>query len=185
MTTLENRPATALLIIDMQNAVVSDAYEIQRVTKNINALVQSARHSNTPVIWVRHSDAELLEGTPEWEIVPALVPLAAEPIVAKNFGDAFESTNLEEVLAARDVGHLVVAGAESDACIRSTIHGAFTRGYDVTLVGDAHTAGDRREWGAPEPAAVIAHMNLYWQFQNAPGRKAAVKNTRDDLFGTQ
>ena len=68
----------------------------------------------------------------------------------------------------------VVTGAQTDACIRSTIHGAFTRGYDVTLVGDAHTTEDLSAWGAPPPAAVIAHTNLYWAHQTAPGRTAAV-----------
>ena len=77
----------------------------------------------------------------------------------------------------------MVAGAESDACIRSTIHGAFTRGYDVTLVGDAHTSGDRSAWGAPPPEAVIAHMNLYWQYQSAPQRTAAVVKAGDVAFG--
>ncbi|MGY1840609.1 MULTISPECIES: isochorismatase family protein [unclassified Modestobacter] len=86
------------------------------------------------------------------------------------------------MLADLAVGRLVVAGAESDACIRSTIHGAFTRGYDVTLVGDAHTAGDESAWGAPPVEQVIAHTNLYWQFQAAPGRTAGVVETRDVSF---
>ena len=55
----------------------------------------------------------------------------------KTFPDSFEDTDLEEVLAKAGVGRLVVAGAQTDECIRSTIHGAFARGYDVTLVGDA------------------------------------------------
>ena len=94
--------------------------------------------------------------------------------MAKTFGDSFEATDLEAVLAERSVGHLYVAGAKTDACIRSTIHGALTRGYDVTLVGDAHTTEDQREWGAPAPEAVIANTNLYWAHQRAPGRTARV-----------
>ena len=92
----------------------------------------------------------------------------------KSYGDAFEATDLEDVLAAAGAGHLVVAGAETDACIRSTVHGAFTWGYDVTLVGDAHTAGDKTAWSAPPVDQVIAHTNLYWRFQTAPGRTAQV-----------
>ena len=69
----------------------------------------------------------------------------------KSYGDSFEATDLESVLAEREVGRLIVTGAESDACIRSTLHGAFTRGYDVTLVGDAHTTSDKTQWGAPPP----------------------------------
>src|SRR6185312_9054905 len=106
-----------------------------------------------------------------------------EPVVHKTFGDSFEGTNLEEVLAGSGVGRLVVAGAETDMCIRSTIHGALARGYDVTLVGDAHTAVDKRQWGAPPVEQVIAHTNLYWEFQRAPGRSASVVKAADVDFG--
>ncbi|GAA1497618.1 isochorismatase family protein [Paeniglutamicibacter kerguelensis] len=183
MATFDDRQNTALLVIDTQIDVVKDGYERDAVLGNIRALVDAARSAGTPVIWVQHSDPELKRGTPGWEIVPELDPRESEALVHKNYGDSFEATDLEAVLAAAEVGHLVVAGAESDACIRSTIHGAFTRGYDVTLVGDAHTAGDRSQWGAPPPEAVIAHMNLYWQFQSAPERTAAVAKTGDVAFG--
>jgi len=103
-------------------------------------------------------------------------------LVHKTFGDSFEDTDLEEVLAAAGVGRLVVTGAQTDACIRSTIHGAFARGYDVTLVADAHTTEDQSEWGAPPPDKVIAHTNLYWQYQTAPGRAAGVTQTMDVTF---
>ena len=71
------------------------------------------------------------------------------------------------MLAKAGVGRLVVTGAQTDECIRSTIHGAFVRGYDVTLVGDAHTTEDQSPWGAPPPDKVIAHTNLYWQNHRA------------------
>ena len=103
-------------------------------------------------------------------------------MVHKRFGDSFEDTSLEEILAKARVGRLVVAGAETDACIRSTIHGAFARGYDVTLVGDAHTTDDKSAWGAPAPDKVIAHTNLYWQYQTAPGRTAGVTMTDEVTF---
>ena len=183
MTMLENRENTALLVVDVQVDVMGEAYDRDATLGRISTLVDSARAAGTPVIWVQHSDPDLKLGSPGWEIVPELKPHESEPLVNKNYGDSFEATELEAVLAAAGVGHLVVAGAESDACIRSTIHGAFTRGYDVTLVGDAHTAGDRSPWGAPAPEAVIAHMNLYWQFQSAPQRTAAVTNTSDVVFG--
>jgi len=85
-------------------------------------------------------------------------------------------------LAAASVSHLVVVGAQTDACIRSTIHGAFTRGYDVTLVSDAHTTEDTTEWGAPPPDVIIKHTNMYWQFQSAPGRTASVLPTVEVSF---
>ncbi len=183
MSTLSHRSSTALVIIDVQKCVMEEAFEPEPVIANIRALVDKARDSGTPVVWVQHSDEGLPFGTPGWEYVPELVRNDSEPLVHKKYGDSFEETALEEILAAAGVGRLVVAGAESDACIRSTIHGAFTRGYDVALVADAHTASDRSEWGAPPPQQVIAHTNLYWQFQRAPGRTAAVIPTQDVEFG--
>jgi nicotinamidase-related amidase len=182
MTTLSDRPNTALVVIDVQNGVVGDAYRRDAVVANISSLVDKARHEGVPVVWVQHSDEELEEGSEDWEYVPELVRANSEPLVGKTFGDAFEGTNLESVLAEGSIGRLVVAGAETDACIRSTIHGAFTRGYDVTLVGDAHTTGDKSPWDAPPPDAVIAHTNLYWNFQAAPGRIAAVADTKNVTF---
>ena len=77
------------------------------------------------------------------------------------------------------VGRLFVAGAETDACIRSTLHGALVRGYDAILVSDAHTTNDQSAWGAPPPAQVIAHTNLYWTYQTAPGRTAGTVASKD------
>lgn len=183
MTTLSDRPHTALLVIDVQKGVVAEAHQRDTVVANIGTLVDRARVQGVPVVWVQHSDAQLEKGSDAWEYVPELARRESEPLVHKTFGDSFEDTDLEEVLAAAGVGHLVVAGAESDACIRSTIHGAFVRGYDVTLVGDAHTMPDQSQWGAPPPEQVISHMNLYWQYQSAPGRTAGVARTLDVTFG--
>ena len=183
MTTLKDRPNTALVVIDVQNDVVGAAYRRDAVVANIAAIVDKARAQRVPVVWVRHHDDELEMGSDEWQIVPELVPAPDERIVEKAFGDAFEDTDMESVLAGLGVGRLVVAGAETDACVRSTLHGAFTRGYDATLVSDAHTASDKSEWGAPSPDLVIAHTNLYWGWQSAPGRKAGTITTQNVEFG--
>ena len=182
MSTLPDRPHTALIVIDVQNGVVAGAHERDAVVANIRTLVDRAREHDVPVVWVQHSSAELAEGSPNWEYVPELVRQPSEPLVHKTFGDSFEATELEQVLATASVGRLVVTGAQTDACIRSTIHGAFARGYDVTLVGDAHTTEDLSAYGAPPPDQVINHTNLYWQYQTAPGRTAAVTPTQDVSF---
>jgi nicotinamidase-related amidase len=182
MTTLTDRPATALVVIDVQNGVVAEAYERDAVVGRIATLVERARGEGVPVVWVQHSDEELPRGSEAWDYVPELVRTESEPLVHKLYGDSFEGTELEDVLAAARVGRLVVAGAQTDACIRSTIHGALTRGYDVTLVGDAHTTEDQSAWGAPQPAQVIAHTNLYWRNQSAPGRAGGVVQTEDVSF---
>ena len=182
MTTFENRPNTALLVVDVQTGVVEGAHERDAVVANIGSLVEKARREQIPVVWVQHSDEHLVTGSDEWRIVPELTPGDDEPLVAKNHGDSFEGTALETVLSGLGVGRLVVVGAQTDACIRSTLHGAFVRGYDVTLVSDAHTTEDQSAWGAPPPDQVIAHTNLYWTYQTAPGRTAGTVETSDVDF---
>jgi len=182
MTTLDDRPNTALIVIDVQNGVVAGSHDRDGVIGNIHALVDRARTEQVPVVWVQHSDEGLEQGSDDWRIVDELSPAEDEPVVQKNYGDSFEATDLEGVLAARGVGRLVVTGAQSDACIRATLHGALVRGYDVTLVGDAHTTEDLREYGAPSPDLVIAHTNLYWQWAKAPGRRGDVVTTGEVSF---
>ena len=182
MTTLHNRTATALLIIDVQVGVVGAAYQRDAVITNIQTLLTAARASGKTVIWVAHSEEQMPIGSDAWQYVPELVRRESEPLVHKLYGDSFEGTDLESALAAANVAHLVVVGAQTDACIRSTIHGAFTRGYDVTLVSDAHTTEDTTEWGAPPPDVIIKHTNMYWGFQSAPGRTAAVLPTAEVSF---
>ena len=183
MTTLTDRPHTALVVIDLQKGVVAESHERDAVVANVAALVDKARAEDVPVVWVLHSDPENLPRDSEpWQYVEELTLKDQEPVVHKTYGDSFESTDLEEVLARAGIGHLVVAGAQTDECIRSTIHGAFTRGYDVTLVGDAHTTEDLSSYGAPPPGQVIAHTNLYWKYHAAPGRKAGVVDTVDVSF---
>src|SRR2546425_10674355 len=128
MSTLENRPNTALLVIDVQNGVVDGAHERDAVVANVVSLVEKARRERVPVVWVQHSDKGLARGSDQWRIFPELTPGDAEPLVEKNYGDSFEDTNLESELSRLGVGRLVVVGAQTDMCVRSTLHGAFVRG---------------------------------------------------------
>jgi nicotinamidase-related amidase len=185
MTTLQNRPNTALLVVDVQNGVVEEAHERDAVVANVAGLVDRARHERVTVIWVQHVSDALARGSDSWRIVPELNPDDSEPLIEKNYGDSFEDTALEGVLTELGVGRLVVVGAETDACIRSTLHGALVRGYDATLVSDAHTTNDQTEWGAPPPDQVIAHTNLYWTDQTAPGRTAGTVTAEEVDFGAR
>ena len=177
MTTLPDRPNTALLVVDVQNDVIGGAHQRDEVIANIRSLVDRARAKQVPVIWVQHSNEQMPRDTEGWKCVPELDIQESEPVVHKRYGDSFEDTDLEEQLAQRGVGRVVVTGAQTDACIRATLHGAFVRGYDTTLVGDAHTTEDLTEWGLPEPATVIKFTNTYWAWQDGPGRMATVVET--------
>ncbi len=182
MTTLSDRPNTALVVVDVQNGVVGAAHDRDAVVANISTLVAKARAERVPVVWVQHSSEELPEGTEEWQYVPELPMQDGEPVVHKRYGDSFEDTSLEAELAQRGVGRVVVTGAQTDACIRATLHGAFVRGYDTVLVGDAHTTEDFSEYGLPPADKVIAHTNMYWTWQAGPGRTASVVDTAAVTF---
>jgi len=184
MTTLTDRPNTALVVIDVQNDVMAGTHSRDGVIANITVLVDKARAGDVPVVWVQHSDdTNLPRDSDGWQYVAELTQDESEPVVHKRYPDAFEDTDLEAVLAQRQVGRLIVAGAQTDECIRSTLHGAIVRGYDATLVEDAHTTEDLSEWGAPTPDKVIGHTNLYWQNHTAPGRQAGTVSTDAVDFG--
>jgi nicotinamidase-related amidase len=183
VTSLDDRPNTALLVIDMQRGVVADGFEVARVVTNINTLIDKARREGVPVVWVQHADDDLVEGSEPWELIDELRRTDDEPLVHKRYGDSFEDTELESILAEHRSGRLVVTGAQTDACIRSTLHGALVRGYDTTLVADAHTTEDMRQWGSPiGPDEAIAYTNLYWSFSSGPGRRGSTQPTAEIDF---
>lgn len=131
-----------LLIIDVQRALLDELPPARRaeLLGTLVPLLNRARSTGLPVVYVRHdgSPAELIPGTPAWEIASEIAPRAGEPIVDKRFGDAFAQTTLTEVLAALDADHLIVTGMQTDFCVNATIGGAAERGYRVTLIADGH-----------------------------------------------
>ena len=182
MSSLHDRPNTAVLVVDVQNDVVANAHQRDEVIANINTVVDKARASHVPVIWIQHASDNLQVDTDGWRYVPELERHESEALVHKHYGDSFEDTELEAELAARGVGRLFVLGAQTDACVRSTLHGAFTRGYDTMLVSDAHTTEDLSSYGLPPADKVIAHTNMYWSWQAAPRRVAGVVAAADVTF---
>jgi len=160
VTTHKDRPDTALLIVDVQVGVVAKAHERDAVVANIAALADRAREAGAPVIWVQHINETLVKGGDAWRIVPELIPAPGEPIVEKAYGDAFEDTDLETLLADRQIGRLVVAGAQTDACIRSTLHGALVRGYGDACRGRPHHRRSQRPWSTAARPSNRAHEYL-------------------------
>lgn len=145
------------------------------VVARIGTLVEGARAAEVPVLWVLHSGSGMPRDSDAWQLVPELAPAPGEAVVHKTFGDSFEATDLADHLAQAGIGSLVVCGAQTDGCIRSTLHGGLTRSFDMTLVSDAHTTEDLRPWGSPiGPADVIGHTNLYWSFTTTPHAVARV-----------
>ena len=172
MTTL-GRSKSALLVIDVQNQVVDGAYNKDQVVANINVAVGKARSAGVPVVWVQHSDEWMPIGSEDWQIVAELTPADGEARVGKLYRNSFEATDLESVLAKLDVGHVYVSGAQTNNCVRFTSHGALDRGYDVTLIKDAHTTTDYTSSGAVVPAEVLVRdLNASFSEEELPGRSA-------------
>lgn len=141
MATVRSGGKGALVVVDVQVGVLDGAWEADRAVANVARSVDRARAAGVPVVWVQHHDDELVRDTAEWEWVPQLTPAEGEPRIHKQYNSSFEDTALDDELARLDVSHVALAGAATNWCIRATAYGALERGYDLTLVADAHTTG--------------------------------------------
>ncbi len=181
---------TALVVIDVQVGVVSDGWDRDGVVSRIAKVQAAAREAGIPVIHVQHEEPEyppMMPGGESWPIVGDVAPLDGEPLVAKRYPDAFVETSLAGILEAMGVGHLVIAGAQSDYCVRSTFHRALAEGYDITLVSDAHTTGGSEFGGVEIPAEVtVAQMNAAAEGISYPNVTTSVvtHNAVIERFGT-
>ncbi|MEZ5307110.1 MAG: isochorismatase family protein [Pyrinomonadaceae bacterium] len=176
MATVREGDKTALLVVDVQRGVVENCYDRDRIVSNIAAEVEKARSKEMPVVWIQHSDDELIKGSENWEIVSELSPAADEARIDKHFESSFEGTELETTLAAANVSHIMLAGAATNWCIRATAYGALDRGYDLTLLKDCHTTSDLDfgEGVRVEAKSMILDLNTVMTWIQYPGRKAGV-----------
>lgn len=175
MATIRSGNKDALLVVDVQTGVMHEAWDAARVVEKIGLAVEKARRDGAPVIWVQHADDNLISGSPDWQIVPELAPAADETRIYKEFNSSFEQTALEETLARLGVTRIVLAGAATNWCIRATAYAALERGYDLTLLEDAHTTGalELDNGDRIEAASVIQDLNIAMTWLSYPGRKNA------------
>lgn len=186
MATVREGNKGVLMVVDVQVGVVAQAWEARRIVANVARAVARARAAGVPVIWVQHSDDELLRGSPAWEWVPELVPRPDERRIHKGFNSAFEQTNLDEELAALGATHVVLAGAATNWCIRATAYGALDRGYDLTLVEDAHTTQtmELSDSTRIEAASIIRDLNIAMAWLVYPGRRNGTATAEAVDFAT-
>jgi len=150
---------TALLVIDVQMFGFDKAnlvYESDQLISKIGILTTQARAAKVPVIYVQHSEPEELVGTALWEIHPAIAPDTDELIIQKQHPDSFQDTNLQRELEAIGVKKLTIAGLQTEYCIDTTCRRAYSLGYKVTLVKDAHSTWNTDSLTAEQ---IIAHHN--------------------------
>lgn len=174
----------ALVVVDVQVGVVAEAWQAPRVVANLALAVARAREQGVPVVWVQHHDHNLPQGSAAWQWVPELAPAPGEPLIHKQFNSSFEQTTLEAELAARGVAHIVLAGAQTNWCIRATAYGALERGYDLTLLSDAHTTETLvMDDGARVEAEQAVHdLNIAMTWLSYPGRRNATAKAAEVAF---
>lgn len=179
-----NKPV--LMVVDVQVGVVGEAWDAKRIVANVARAVERARTEGVPVIWVQHHDDDLPHGSPQWQWVPELVPQDGELRIYKQFNSAFEETSLEAELARLGATHIVLAGAATNWCIRATAYGALDRGYDLTLLKDAHTTStmDLGDGTKIEAADVISELNIAMRWLSYPGRANGTATAAEVAFGT-
>jgi nicotinamidase-related amidase len=174
MATVREGKQGVLLVVDTQVDVLKNAWEAPRIIHNVARAVARARHQGVPVIWVQHADENLPAGSPGWHWVSALTPAPGEPVIGKHFNSSFEQTTLDDQLARVGASHITLAGASSNWCIRATAYGALERGYDLTLVSDAHTTDTLvlDDGSRIEAASVVAELNIAMTWICYPGRSS-------------
>ena len=173
MATVREGNKGVLIVVDVQVGVMSAAWDAPRVVRNVSRAVERARAQGVPVIWVQHADEGLAKGSAPWQWVPELAPAAGEALIHKGFNSSFEQTGLDEVLAKLGATHIALAGAATNWCIRATAYGALDRGYDLTLLKDAHTTETMEldDGARIEAASVIQDLNIAMTWLSYPGRK--------------
>ena len=153
---------TALLIMDVQLGMFKESdpvHQSDELLATINDLITRARDAGIPVIYVQHSggDDHLLEpDSPGWPIHPAVVPTKGELVIHKRHPDSFQGTCLQRELGIREIKNLIVAGIQTEYCVDTTCRRAYSLGYDVTLVQDAHSTWDTKYLDASQ---IINHHN--------------------------
>lgn len=176
MATIRAGNQGVLVVVDVQAGVMRQAWDSLRILQNVARVIDRARSQGAPVLWVQHADADLVFGSPAWQWAEGLTVAANEPVIHKQFNSAFEQTTLEGHLARLGATHIVLAGAATNWCIRATAYAALDRGYDLTLIADAHTTNSiELDGGARvEAADIIQDLNVTMAWLSYPGRKNSV-----------
>ena len=102
----------------------------------------------------------LVRGEPGHDIVKELAPVAGEPVVDKPGKGAFHATDLQTILANRDIAQLVICGVTTEVCVTTTVREANDRGYDCLVLEDC-VASYFPEFHAAALAMVTAQGGIF------------------------
>lgn len=165
MSRFPERTASALLVVDAQQGLADALPTGPPVVDVIARLVDAARLASVPIIWLRRVDAKLQPGEATWQLADAVSSQPGEVLIDHRWDDCFIETDLSDTLGGFDAGHLWLAGLGSDTGVLQTYLGALHRGFDVSLVEDAHAAEEADFDGCRFSAAqVSAFVNrIVWR----------------------
>lgn len=176
---------SALLVVDVQNAVVADLPDPAGFVQTISDLVSEARRAGAPVIWVQHADEDMPYGSEGWQMAPGLEPGAEEPVIQKTHRSAFAETKLAEVLREAGADRVVLVGSQSAFCVDMAGKHALAEGFSVTLVSDGHSNGDLNTAdGLVRDSVITALINRTWSSLRHPGLDVKVLAANEIVWGT-
>jgi len=170
----------ALMVIDVQQGLFDEgAFEPERLLTHVKELIDHARSSDVPVIYVQHNEdpqwgGSLVAGQPGHAIPSAIAPQAGDAVIQKFNPSAFQDTNLQDVLAEKGIKQLILSGMQTEMCVDSTCRDAYARGYKVTVASDAHSTMDN---GVLKADQIINHTNATLRMF------AKIKPTAEITFG--
>lgn len=171
-------PDSALLVIDMQPALMTGAHDHAGVLSRVAALAARARQAGVPVVYLR----QRLDGAPA-DVDPALAPEPGDVVLDKDSADAFLGTTLDDVLRDHAVRMVVVTGYATECCVDSTARGVLSHGYDLVLAADGHSTPDRPDGVVPSAAQIIGHHNATFGIIQYAGRMTTVVPADEIRFG--
>jgi nicotinamidase-related amidase len=168
---------TALLVIDLQPALLTGAHDLDTCLSRVADLAERARSAGAPVVYLR----QRLDGP--YDVHPAITPRAGDVVLDKDSADGFLDSGLADVLAERGVRRLAVTGYATEYCVDSTSRSALSHGYDLVLVSDGHSTPARPAGVVPTAEQIIAHHNTTFGFIQYAGRSIAVTPAAEVRFG--
>lgn len=128
----------ALLVIDIQNEFLKYMSEDDKKMgmEIINGAIYMFRQHNLPIIRVYHTDPNWgpKPGTEPFEFPKSVIIKDNDPQVIKNFGSAFQKTDLDKILKEKGCNTLFLCGLSSVGCVLATYFGGMERDYKVFMV---------------------------------------------------
>jgi nicotinamidase-related amidase len=168
----------ALLIVDMQEALIPVVWRGEELVDRIARLAMVARERDVPVVAIQQTGPPGTPFAPEnpgWHLSSGLRIHDDDLRIRKTATDSFFATDLAALLTARSVDTVLLTGVSTEYCVDATARAALSHGFSVDLIADGHAPaaeGDRNAGLSPEQ--IIAHHNAILAQAIHPGGQLRV-----------